>query len=61
MSLFYLAQMKRVTLSDGMPREKKGELKMKASVTMLLKTNGEKMSISGLETMLMKTNELFSS
>ena len=35
--------------------------KMKDSQTMLLKTNVEKMSVSGLETMLMKTNELRSS
>jgi hypothetical protein len=39
-------------------RGKKGGPKMKVSLTMLLKTNVEKMSLSHLETMSMKTNRL---
>jgi hypothetical protein len=38
---------------------KKGGPKMKVSLTMLLKTNGEKMSVCGLETMLLKTIKLY--
>ena len=34
--------------------------KMKVSLRMLLKTKGEKLAVCGLETMLMKTNGLFS-
>jgi hypothetical protein len=34
---------------------------MKVSSTMLLKTNGEKMSVCGLSKMLVKINELYSS
>jgi hypothetical protein len=35
---------------------KKGGPKMKVSLTMLLKTNVEKMSVCALETMLLKTS-----
>ena len=54
----YLIELKRVRLSAGSKCGKKECPKMKDSLTMLLKTNVEKMSVSGLETMLMKTNEL---
>jgi hypothetical protein len=40
---------------------KKRSPKMKVIQRMLLKTNGEKISVSGLETMLMKTSELYPS
>jgi hypothetical protein len=41
-------------------RGKKGGPKMKVSLTMLLKTNVEKMSVLKSVTMLMKTSELYS-
>jgi hypothetical protein len=41
--------------------QKKGGPKMKVSLTMLLKTNGEKMSPSSLETMSLETHALHNS
>jgi hypothetical protein len=42
----------------GGGRQKSGGEKMKGSQGMLLKTNGEKMSVYGSERKSMKTNEL---
>ena len=53
-----LIEIKRVRLNLGSERRKKKVPKMKNCRSMLLKTHGEKMSLSGPETMLMKTNEL---
>jgi hypothetical protein len=44
--------------TDSAEEPKKTILKTPDGICKLLKTNVEKMSVSGLETMLMKTNEL---
>jgi hypothetical protein len=54
----HLAEFRLLIASRRDDVQKKGELKMKASPTMLLKTNGEKMSLFGYATMSMKTNDL---
>jgi hypothetical protein len=43
---------------DGQSAQEKGELKMKVSLAMLLKTHIEKMSLFRLATMFMETNDL---
>jgi hypothetical protein len=45
-------------IGAGPVMRKKGKLKMKASLTMLLKTHVEKMSLFGFATMSMKANAL---
>src|SRR5208337_1566935 len=51
---------KRLLIQSSAARvmEKKGELKLRLKFPKLMKTNGEKMSVFRLSTMLMKTNEL---
>ena len=49
----------REEVKRGGKREKRGTPKMKVCLTMLLKTHVEKMSLWQLETILMKTNELY--
>jgi hypothetical protein len=52
----YIIENTVVTLFAGARRREKGELKMKASLAMLLKTNREKMSAFRSLAMLMKTS-----
>ena len=58
LSKLYLIQIKRVSLNYGSRGEKTRGEKMKDSFAMLLKTNGEKMSVYRPLAMLMKKNEL---
>jgi len=49
---------KHLVRSIGAGGRKKGELKMQATPTMLLKTNGGKTSAGATPTMFMKTSDL---
>jgi len=52
---FYLIQLRAFTSSAGAGFRKKGGLKTKVNLTMLLKTHEEKLSHFGYATMCMKT------
>jgi hypothetical protein len=57
-SKFYLVELKRVNLNYVSRDEKTRGGEMKESLAMLLKTNGEKMSILRSLAMSMKTSQL---